>query len=79
MGWSADMTCVRCIVKSWDAQHLEVSTDQGLISVAITDSTLVPLLYQDMQLNLLDCRLENDCLVPTYIIVEPDFWWMSRL
>ena len=73
MGWSADMTCVRGILKSWDAQHLEVSTDQGLISVAITDSTLVPLLYQDMQLNLLDCRLENDCLVPTYIIVEPDF------
>ena len=70
---SADMTCVRCIVKSWDSQRLEVSTVQGQMSVAVTDSTLIPLLHEGMQLNLLDCHLKKDCLIPTFIIVEPDF------
>lgn len=71
---------VRCIVRSWDDQHITADSEDGevLVDYGTTDhgrdlGYLRRLLREGMQLNLLESRVDGDVLVPRLIVVEPDF------
>ena len=72
---------VRCIVRSWDEQHIKANTeeDEVIIDYGSTEggrdfSYLQRILRENMQLNLLDCDVDaHDVLLPRIIVVEPDF------
>lgn len=71
---------IRGIVKEWDGLFISVSTEQGLdneylkVDYSAEDMKyLEDILKVGMQLNMLDCHLENGIAVPKLIIVEPDF------
>ncbi len=71
---------IRGIVKEWDHLYITLTTEQltneEYIRVDYSDkdfSYLKGILKEGMQLNLLDCYLDNDTVVPHLIIVEPDF------
>ena len=66
---------VRCIVQQWDDEHIYATTEQGTEKERLAIDygeygELKNLLYEGMQLNLLDVREGN---VPGLIVVEPDF------
>lgn len=66
---------LRCIVTGWDGNHIYGSTATGPISVEISEdeAALNSLLAIDMQLNLLDCTVDGNTVIPGLIVVEPDF------
>lgn len=71
---------IRGIVKEWDGHFISISTEQGLdneylkVDYSAEDMKyLEDILKVGMQLNMLDCHLENGIAVPKLIIVEPDF------
>lgn len=79
-----DTRCVRCIVKRFDERFVYVEADQGdapdslRIDLAGTPdyidlSYLTPILREGMQLNLLDCELKDDVVIPRLVVVEPDY------
>ena len=71
---------VRCIVTAWDEHTItataEQSTDTETIVIDYSAEHLRyihELLCDGMQLNLLDCTVEQGRIRPALIIVEPDF------
>jgi hypothetical protein len=81
-GLSINRRHLRCLVRSWDGQTIEATTDDGDIAIdyARTDqgrdfAYLRKMLREGMQLNLLDNHVETGgrTVVPGLIIVEPDF------
>ena len=71
---------VRCIVTAWDEHTItataEQSTDTETIVIDYSAEHLRyihELLSDGMQLNLLDCTVEQGRIRPALIIVEPDF------
>lgn len=71
---------IRGIVKQWDGQFILLTTEQGTnseylkVDYSADDMKYIEsILKVGMQLNLLDCHLENGTAVPRFIIVEPDF------
>jgi hypothetical protein len=70
---------IRCIVRSFDDNFITADSEEGeiLVDYGNTEggrdfSYLRKILREGMQLNLLDCH-HNEKIVPTLIIVEPDF------
>ena len=70
---------IRCIVRSFDDNFITADSEEGEILVDYSNteggrdfSYLRKILREGMQLNLLDCH-HNEKIVPTLIIVEPDF------
>jgi DNA replication ATP-dependent helicase Dna2 len=76
-----DTVYIRCIVNSWDDKFIYASCsdkEDVLVDYVNTlqgvDLKYVPrLLHQGMQLNLLECHVVQDVVVPRIIVVEPDF------
>ena len=73
---------LRCIVRSWDDTFICVTVDEDNSEwrVDITHtaegvdlSYLRPLLWEGMQLNLLDAHVEGSTITPQLVVVEPDF------
>ncbi len=80
----ADVKRLRCIVDGWDDTYIYMTTDDECGGQPVrTDYTdcadgrdntyLRRLLAKGMQLNLLDCRADGDCIRPDLVVVEPDF------
>ncbi len=79
-GLHVDKRCVRCVVTSWDDRYIQATTSEGSVTVdyGTTEggrdfSYLRRMLREGMQLNLLDCHLEDNIVTPTLVVVEPDF------
>ena len=70
---AVNLQCLRCIVTGWDHDHIYATTDNGPISVGVTDPSLPDILATGMQLNLLDCHQEGTTIEAGLIVVEPDF------
>ena len=79
-----DTKYIRCIVNDWDEQYLYVSVDQNGISEPLKvdyvntreyiDLTyLRDILHTGVQLNLLDCSMENGIAIPNVVAFEPDY------
>ena len=80
-----DYRYIRCTVQSWDNKTLRVTADQnGAEEPLVVDYADTPdyidlnylgdLLYEGMQLNLLDCETRNGgVVVPRLVVVEPDY------
>ncbi len=79
-----DMRCIRCIVDRWDEDYIYVTadlesgtrtirSDYGQADRGVDMDYLRQLLHEGMQLNLLDCHIEDDIVSPQLIVVEPDF------
>ena len=79
-----DMVRLRCIVDDWDDTFIYMTTDDDhggrAIEMDYTDQSdgldytyLKRLLTKGMQLNLLDCRTEDNMIRPGLVVVEPDF------
>ncbi len=79
-----DYKYIRCIVEDWDETHLYVTVDQdGCTETLTVDyvntqeyidlSYLKDILHVGMQLNLLDCSMENGIASPRIVVVEPDY------
>lgn len=71
---------IRCIVRSFDSHLITVDADEGefLVDYGNTDqgrdfAYLQKVLRPGMQLNLLDCHVESNLIIPLVIVVEPDF------
>ena len=64
---------MRCIVNSWDDHYLYTDTSDGPVCIELTDDSLLPILSEGMQLNLLDSRREGTNIQAGLIVVEPDF------
>ena len=69
---------LRCIVSQWDEQTIHAETTDGrLIAVDYSEhGYLRKMLREGMQLNLLDCRVEQGAVMrvlPGLVVVEPDF------
>ena len=65
---------VRCVVSSWDEQTVVARTSTAVVRLrGEAIDGVRPLLWQGMQMNLLDCRQEGDVLTPQIVVVEPDF------
>jgi DNA replication ATP-dependent helicase Dna2 len=75
---------IRCAVKGWNDQTITATYDgdttNDIITINYTDTApgvnltyVKGLLREGMQLNLLDCHVENDVITPLFIVVEPDF------
>ena len=70
---------IRCIVRSFDDNTITADSEEGEIQVDYGNTEggrdfayLKKMLREGMQLNLLDCHYDEK-IVPTLIIVEPDF------
>ena len=81
---SIDMRYVRCIVDSWDEQYIHVMRDASdgypcyhvdiyNTSAGIDLTYLRRILRKGMQINLLDCHVEKDVIIPQLAVIEPDF------
>ena len=64
---------LRCVVTGWDDQLIYATTDEGAVSVRLTDPVLPSILTEGMQLNLLDCVRDGATIEAGLIVVEPDF------
>ena len=71
---------IRCIVREWDEETITVTTAQeDADDVMVIDYTashlryLKDVLQEGMQLNLLEVRKEEERMIPSLIVVEPDF------
>ena len=82
-GLRLDKRYIRCIVRHWDNQYIWVlpdgDTDEQLLQVEYASkeqfadmSYLQEILRTGMQLNLLDCQIEEHLITPRLIVVEPD-------
>ena len=78
-GLTINKRYVRCIVRSFDETTIKADTSDGeiLIDYANTEggrdfAYLRKVLREGMQLNLLDCHVD-DVIIPGIIVVEPDF------
>ena len=79
-----DARCIRCVVGRVEEDRFYVTadletgsrvmrSDYGQADRGYDLSSLRPLLHEGMQLNLLDCRIEDDTISPQLIVIEPDF------
>lgn len=76
---------IRGVVRFWDGNTLQISvlnqdTDDDLLAVDLKNtpeyidfSYLSQLLVVGMQLNLLDCSVQQGTILPRFVIVEPDY------
>lgn len=71
---------IRGIVKQWDGEFITLTIEQDSedeylkVDYSAEDMKYIDdILRVGMQLNLLDCHLENGIAVPKLIVVEPDF------
>ena len=71
---------LRCIVQEWNEEVITATTGQEeTTDVVLIDYTaehlnyLKDVLHEGMQLNLLEVRKEEERLIPSLIVVEPDF------
>ena len=71
---------IRCIVREWDEETITVTTAQeDTDDLLVVDYTAPHLCYlkdvlqEGMQLNLLEVRKEDERMIPSLIVVEPDF------
>lgn len=76
---------IRCIVREWDEQTIQVAvinqdSSEELLTVDYMNtaeyvdfSYLRSLLREGMQLNLLDCTVTRKKVIPRLIVVEPDY------
>ena len=70
---------MRCIVDAWDERTIQAeTTDGGAVAVDYSEHDyLGKMLREGMQLNLLDCRVEEQGggvrVSPGLVVVEPDF------
>ena len=81
----ANYRYIRCIVREWDEQTIQVAvinqdSSEELLTVDYMNtaeyvdfSYLRSLLREGMQLNLLDCIVTRKKVVPRLIVVEPDY------
>ncbi len=81
----ANYRYIRCIVREWDEQMIQVAvinqdSSEELLMVDYMNtaeyvdfSYLRSLLREGMQLNLLDCTITHKKVVPRLIVVEPDY------
>ena len=81
----ANYRYIRCIVKEWDEQTIQVAvinqdSSEDLLMVDYMNtaeyvdfSYLRSLLREGMQLNLLDCTVTRKKVTPRLIVVEPDY------
>ena len=81
----ANYRYIRCIVREWDEQTIQVAvinqdSSEELLTVDYMNtaeyvdfSYLCSLLREGMQLNLLDCTVTRKKVVPRLIVVEPDY------
>ena len=81
----ANYRYIRCIVREWDEQTIQVAvinqdSSEELLTVDYMNtaeyvdfSYLRSLLHEGMQLNLLDCTVTRKKVVPRLIVVEPDY------
>ena len=81
----ANYRYIRCIVREWDKQTIQVAvinqdSSEELLTVDYMNtaeyvdfSYLRSLLREGMQLNLLDCTVTRKKVVPRLIVVEPDY------
>ena len=81
----ANYRYIRCIVRAWDEQTIQVAvinqdSSEELLTVDYMNtaeyvdfSYLRSLLREGMQLNLLDCTVTRKKVVPRLIVVEPDY------
>ena len=78
-GLKVNQRYVRCIVRSFDETTINADTEDGEITVDYGNTEggrdfayLRKILREGMQLNLLDCHVD-DIIVPGIVVVEPDF------
>lgn len=78
-GLSINKDCVRCIVRRYDDTTIFADTEGGevVIDYGSTEQGrdlgyLRKILREGMQLNLLDCHVEQSHITPQVIVVEPD-------
>ena len=81
----ANYRYIRCIVREWDEQTIQVAvinqdSSEELLMVDYMNtaeyvdfSYLRSLLREGMQLNLLDCTVTRKKVIPRLIVVEPDY------
>lgn len=81
----ANYRYIRCIVRAWDEQTIQVAvinqdSSEELLTVDYMNtaeyvdfSYLRSLLREGMQLNLLDCTVTRKKVIPRLIVVEPDY------
>ena len=81
----ANYRYIRCIVREWDEQTIQVAvinqdSSEELLTVDYMNtaeyvdfSYLRSLLREGMQLNLLDCTITRKKVIPRLIVVEPDY------
>lgn len=81
----ANYRYIRCIVRAWDEQTIQVAvinqdSSEELLTVDymntaeyVNFSYLRSLLHEGMQLNLLDCTVTRKKVIPRLIVVEPDY------
>lgn len=81
----ANYRYIRCIVRAWDEQTIQVAvinqdSSEELLTVDYMNtaeyvdfSYLRSLLREGMQLNLLDCTVTRKKVTPRLIVVEPDY------
>ena len=81
----ANYRYIRCIVRAWDEQTIQVAvinqdSSEELLTVDYMNtaeyvdfSYLRSLLHEGMQLNLLDCTVTRKKVIPRLIVVEPDY------
>ena len=81
----ANYRYIRCIVRAWDEQTIQVAvinqdSSEELLTVDYMNtaeyvdfSYLHSLLREGMQLNLLDCTVTRKKVIPRLIVVEPDY------
>lgn len=81
----ANYRYIRCIVRAWDEQTIQVAvinqdSSEELLMVDYMNtaeyvdfSYLRSLLREGMQLNLLDCTVTRKKVIPRLIVVEPDY------
>ncbi len=81
----ANYRYIRCIVRVWDEQTIQVAvinqdSSEELLTVDYMNtaeyvdfSYLRSLLREGMQLNLLDCTVTRKKVIPRLIVVEPDY------
>lgn len=81
----ANYRYIRCIVRAWDEQTIQVAvinqdSSEELLMVDdmntaeyVDFSYLRSLLREGMQLNLLDCTITRKKVIPRLIVVEPDY------
>ena len=71
----ASASYIRCVVSRWNKEYVYAESDYGPLRIVWQQEELYVrnLLRQGMQLNLLDCRVQEDVVSPGLTVVEPDF------